>query len=116
MLRVGDRRAAQRRHAHLTLVRDRQDADHADHAGQDVPQDVQDVPAQSSPSPFDLGLWRDEVEMTALCLRISQASLVMVNVLMLYDVLADPRCSGLLTPVDRRGLTPLFWLHVRPPG
>ncbi|MCA2184773.1 DUF4158 domain-containing protein [Nonomuraea cavernae] len=59
---------------------------------------------------------RDEVEMTALCLRILQASLVMVNVLMLQDVLADPEWSALLTPVDRRGLTLLFWLHVRPYG
>ncbi|MEV5893770.1 Tn3 family transposase [Nonomuraea fuscirosea] len=59
---------------------------------------------------------RDEVEMTALCLRILQASLVMVNVLMLQDVLAEPEWAALLTPVDRRGLTPLFWLHVRPYG
>ncbi|MFB4285250.1 Tn3 family transposase [Nonomuraea sp. MTCD27] len=51
---------------------------------------------------------RDEVEMTTLCLRILQASLVMVNVLMFQDVLADPEWSALLTPVDRRGLTPLF--------
>jgi Tn3 transposase DDE domain len=36
---------------------------------------------------------REEVEMTALCLRILQASLV-----------------------DRRGLSPLFWQHVRPYG
>ncbi|GAB3910958.1 hypothetical protein GCM10027612_87730 [Microbispora bryophytorum subsp. camponoti] len=39
---------------------------------------------------------RDEVEMTALCLRILQASLVMVNVLMLQDVLAEPGWAGLL--------------------
>ncbi|MGP3965770.1 Tn3 family transposase [Nonomuraea sp. 3N208] len=59
---------------------------------------------------------RDEVEMTALCLRILQAALVYVNVLMLQDVLAEERWAALLTPVDRRGLTPLFWLHVRPYG
>ena len=59
---------------------------------------------------------RDEVEMTTLCLRILQASLVMVNVLMLQDVLAEPEWAALLTPVDRRGLTPLLWLHVRPYG
>jgi hypothetical protein len=34
----------------------------------------------------------------------------------LQDVLADPEWSALLTPVDRRGLTPLCWLHVRPYG
>lgn len=32
---------------------------------------------------------------------------------MLQDVLADPAWGGLLTPADRRGLTPLFWQHVR---
>lgn len=59
---------------------------------------------------------REEVEMAALCLRILQASLVFVNTLMLQAVLAEPQWSGLLTPVDRRGLTPLFWGHVRPYG
>jgi hypothetical protein len=54
--------------------------------------------------------------MTALCLRILQAALVYVNTLMLQDVLADQPWADLLTPVDRRGLTPLFWTHVRPYG
>ncbi|EFG03833.1 transposase Tn3 (plasmid) [Streptomyces clavuligerus] len=31
-------------------------------------------------------------------------------------VLAEPEWSGLLGPADRRGLTPLFWGHVRPYG
>jgi hypothetical protein len=58
---------------------------------------------------------RDEVEMTALCLHILQASLVMVC----PDASrrsCRSRVVALLTPVDRRGLTPLFWLHVRPYG
>ena len=59
---------------------------------------------------------REEVEMTALCLRILQASLVYVNTLMLQDVLAEEAWSALLTPADRRGLSPLFWQHVRPYG
>ncbi|WP_230993535.1 transposase [Streptomyces endocoffeicus] len=59
---------------------------------------------------------REEVEMAALCLRILQASLVFVNTLMLQDVLAEPRWSALLAPADRRGLTPLFWHHMRPYG
>ena len=54
--------------------------------------------------------------MTALCLRILQASLVYVNTLMLQDVLADEAWSALLGEADRRGLTPLFWQHVRPYG
>ncbi|MFF3159944.1 hypothetical protein, partial [Streptomyces sp. NPDC057910] len=32
------------------------------------------------------------------------------------DVLGEPEWAGLLTPADRRGLTPLFWSHVRPYG
>jgi Tn3 transposase DDE domain len=59
---------------------------------------------------------REEAEMTALCLRILQASLVYVNTLMLQDVLADETWSALLGAPDRRGLTPLFWQHVRPYG
>lgn len=59
---------------------------------------------------------RAEVEMTALCLRILQAALVYVNTLMLQDVLTDAPWAELLTPTDQRGLTPLFWTHVRPYG
>jgi hypothetical protein len=51
---------------------------------------------------------RDEVEMTALCLRILQAALVYLNTLMLQDVLVGDAWSGLPAPADRRGLTPLF--------
>ena len=58
----------------------------------------------------------EEVEMTAFCLRILQAALVYVNTLMLQDVLAEEEWAGLLGPADRRGLTPLFWQHVRPYG
>lgn len=39
-----------------------------------------------------------------------------MNTLMLQAVLAESQWSGLLTPSDRRGLTPLFWQHVRPYG
>ncbi len=35
---------------------------------------------------------------------------------MLQDVLAEPACADILTLADRRGLTPLFWMHVRPYG
>ena len=52
--------------------------------------------------------------MTALCLRILQAALVYVNTLMLQDVLAQEAWAAMLGPADRRGLTPLFWQHVRP--
>ena len=59
---------------------------------------------------------REEVEMAALCLRILQASLVFVNTLMLQAVLSEGEWSSLLTGADRRGMTPLFWSHVRPYG
>jgi TnpA family transposase len=58
----------------------------------------------------------EEVEMTALCLRILQAALVYVFTLTLQDVLAEEEWAGMLGPADRRGLTPLFWQHVRPYG
>lgn len=58
----------------------------------------------------------DEQEMTVLCLRILQAALVYVNTLLLQDVLGEDDWSALLTPEDRRGLTPLFWAHVLPYG
>ncbi|MFC9553781.1 Tn3 family transposase [Rhodococcus sp. NPDC056960] len=59
---------------------------------------------------------RDEQEMSVLCLRICQAAMVYVNVLMIQDVLADPDWVGVLTAEDERGLTPLFWSHVLPYG
>jgi hypothetical protein len=59
---------------------------------------------------------QEEQEMTVLCLRILQAALVYVNTLLLQDVLAEDDWAELLTPEDRRGLTPLFWQHVLPYG
>ena len=35
---------------------------------------------------------------------------------MLQDVLGEPAWVRILTPADRRGLTPLFWVHVLPYG
>ena len=35
---------------------------------------------------------------------------------LLQEVLAEPEWSALLTPANRRGLSPLFWQHVRPYG
>ena len=58
----------------------------------------------------------DEQELFVLCLRILQAALVYVNTLMLQDILDEPAWGDLLTPADRRGLTPLFWMRVLPYG
>lgn len=57
---------------------------------------------------------RDEQELSVLCLRILQTSLVYVNTLMIQDTLNDTAWSKRLTQADRRGLTPLFWSHVAP--
>ncbi|MFD8545992.1 Tn3 family transposase [Streptomyces sp. NPDC059649] len=54
--------------------------------------------------------------MFVLCLRILQSALVYVNTRMLPDILGEPEWADLLTPADRRGLTPLFWSHVPPYG
>lgn len=59
---------------------------------------------------------RDEQEMSVLCLRICQAAMVYINVLMLQDILAEEEWDGVLTAEDERGLTPLFWSHVLPYG
>ena len=59
---------------------------------------------------------RDEQEMSVLCLRICQAAMVFINMLMIQDILADPDWDGVLTAEDERGLTPLFWSHVLPYG
>ncbi|MEE1789272.1 Tn3 family transposase [Streptomyces sp. BE308] len=59
---------------------------------------------------------RDGQEMFVLCLRILQSALVHVNTQMLQDILGELEWAELLTPVDRRGLTPLFRSHVRPYG
>ena len=59
---------------------------------------------------------RDQQQLGMLALHILQAALVYVNTLMLQDILAAPEWHGVLTPEDKRGLTALFWAHVRPYG
>ena len=59
---------------------------------------------------------RDQQQLGMLALHILQAALVYVNTLMLQDILAEPEWQSVLTAEDRRGLTALFWAHVRPYG
>jgi TnpA family transposase len=59
---------------------------------------------------------RDQQQLGMLALHILQAALVYVNTLMLQDILAEPEWQGMLTAEDQRGLTALFWAHVRPYG
>ncbi|MCX5181021.1 Tn3 family transposase [Streptomyces virginiae] len=59
---------------------------------------------------------RDQQELSVLALHLLQSALVFVNTLMVQDLLADPEWADRLTPEDRRALTPLFWMHIRPYG
>jgi TnpA family transposase len=60
---------------------------------------------------------RDEQELGAICLHILQSAVVFVNTLMIQDLLAEPEYAHLLAAEeDRRGLTPLFTMHVVPYG
>lgn len=54
--------------------------------------------------------------MFVLCLRVLQSAAVYVSTRMLEGVFGGPEWADLRTPADRRGLTPLFWSHVRPHG
>jgi hypothetical protein len=49
-------------------------------------------------------------------LHILQAGLVYVNALMIQDILAEPEWADAFTAEHLRGLTTLFWAHVRPYG
>ena len=59
---------------------------------------------------------RDQQQLGMLALHILQAALVYINTLMVQGILAEPEWQDVLTPEDRRGLTALFWAHVRPYG
>jgi hypothetical protein len=54
--------------------------------------------------------------MAVLSLRLLQSSLVYINTLMLQRALADPAWIASMTTDDLRGLTPLIYTHVNPPG
>ena len=58
----------------------------------------------------------DEQEVSILCLHLMQNCLVYINTLMLQQVLLERAWLRRLTPEDRRGLTPLFHVHVNPYG
>jgi hypothetical protein len=58
----------------------------------------------------------EDQEISVLALHLLQLSLVYVNTLMVQRVLADRAWRRRLTVEDRRGLTPLFYLHINPYG
>lgn len=51
-----------------------------------------------------------------LALHLLQSCLVYLNTLLIQRVLDDPGWRKRLKAEDRRGLTPLFYLHVNPYG
>jgi hypothetical protein len=59
---------------------------------------------------------REQQQLGMLAVHILQAALVYVNTLMPQDILAEPERQDVLTAEDQRGLTALFWAHVRPYG
>jgi len=59
---------------------------------------------------------RDEQELSVLCLRVLQAAMVYINTLMIQERLDQPEWKDVLTAVDLRALTPLFWAHITPYG
>ena len=58
---------------------------------------------------------RDEQELFVLCLRILQAACTSTRSCSRTSS-GEPGWARTLTPADRRGLTPLFWMHVLPYG
>ncbi|MFH8433539.1 Tn3 family transposase [Streptomyces sp. NPDC018056] len=60
---------------------------------------------------------KEPQEVSMLALHLLQSSLVNVSTLLLMqEVLADPKWADKLTDADRQALSPLFWIHVTPYG
>jgi hypothetical protein len=59
---------------------------------------------------------RETAEISMLALHLLQSAVVHLNTLLLQQVLAEPAWAARMTDDDRRGLTPLFWSHIKPYG
>ena len=55
------------------------------------------------------GADRESQEVSMLALHLLQSSLVHINILLLQEVLKEPKWADRLTEADRRALSPLFW-------
>jgi TnpA family transposase len=62
------------------------------------------------------GADREHAEVSMLALHLLQSCLVYINTLLIQAVLRDPAWADRLTAEDRRGLSPLFWIHINPYG
>ena len=51
-----------------------------------------------------------------LTMHLLQASLVLVNTLIIQQILAEPEWAERLTDRDRKALTALIWSHINPYG
>ena len=51
-----------------------------------------------------------------LSMHLLQASLVLVNTLILQQILAEPRWARRLTGRDKQALSALIWSHINPYG
>ncbi len=59
---------------------------------------------------------KEDQEMSVLCLHLLQSCLVYINMLMIQEVLEDPKLLGRMTPRDLAALSPLLTAHVTPYG
>ncbi|MEN8237454.1 MAG: transposase [Pseudomonadota bacterium] len=60
--------------------------------------------------------FKEEQELSMLCLSLLQTSLVYMNTLMLQTLLNTPKWQNRLTPEDKRALSPLIHAHINPYG
>ncbi len=59
---------------------------------------------------------REDQELAVLSLHLLQICMVYINTLMIQEVLTEPAWRERMGEAERRGLTPLFYLHVNPYG
>jgi TnpA family transposase len=59
---------------------------------------------------------REDLEIAMLSMHLLQASLVLVNTLILQQILAEPEWARRLTGRDKQALSALIWSHINPYG
>jgi TnpA family transposase len=59
---------------------------------------------------------REDLEISMLTMHLLQASLVLVNTLILQQILAEPEWADRLTGRDKQALSALIWSHINPYG
>jgi TnpA family transposase len=59
---------------------------------------------------------REDLEISVLAMHLLQASLVLVNTLILQQILVEPEWAARLTGRDKQALSALIWTHINPYG